>query len=211
MKWLIILGFAVSSSIDNLGVGLSYGIRNIRINWLANLIIAAICFVFSYFGILFGLWIADILPGSLPDIIAGFLLFIIGVRIILMTTPRKKTEQNSQIVDSADDKSYFEQILNKPEIADRDKSNEIGIMEAIILGAALSANALTNGLSAGLIGLSPFSISLTAAIGSLLTISLGTKLGKKMSDVHIGRFSVGEFGTLISALIIILIALETIF
>lgn len=211
MKWLIILGFAVSSSIDNLGVGLSYGIRNIRINWLANLIIATICFVFSYFGILFGLWIADILPGSLPDIIAAFLLFIIGVRIILMTTPKKKTEQNSQIVDSSGDKSYFEQILNKPEIADRDKSNEIGIMESIILGAALSANALTNGLSAGLIGLSPFAISLTAAIGSLLTISLGTKLGKKMSDVHIGRFSVGEFGTLISALIIILIALETIF
>ncbi|WP_418627352.1 sporulation membrane protein YtaF [Anaerosinus sp.] len=211
MKWLIILGFAVSSSIDNLGVGLSYGIRNIRINWLSNLIIAAICFIFSYFGILFGLWIADILPGSLPDIVAAFLLFVIGIRIILMTTPRKKKKQNLQIEEKQDDKSYFEQILSKPEIADLDRSNEIGILESIILGSALSANALTNGLSAGLIGLSPFAISLTAAVGSLLTISLGTNLGKRMSDVHIGRFSLGEFGTLISALIIILIALETVF
>ncbi|HAS00579.1 MAG TPA: sporulation membrane protein YtaF, partial [Brevibacillus sp.] len=31
MNWLLILGFAVSSSLDNLGVGISYGIRNIRI------------------------------------------------------------------------------------------------------------------------------------------------------------------------------------
>ena len=127
-----------------------------------------------------------------------------------MTTPRKKAEQNLEIEDKQKNKSYFEQILSKPEIADRDKSSEIGIIESMILGAALSANALTNGLSAGLIGLSPLAISLTAAIGSLLTISLGTKLGKKMSDVHIGRFSLGEFGTLISAIIIIFIAFETI-
>ena len=151
------------------------------------------------------------MPGSLPDIVAAFLLFVIGIRIILMTTPRKKKKQNLQIEEKQDDKSYFEQILSKPEIADLDRSNEIGILESIILGSALSANALTNGLSAGLIGLSPFAISLTAAVGSLLTISLGTNLGKRMSDVHIGRFSLGEFGTLISALIIILIALETVF
>ena len=89
-------------------------------------------------------WIADILPGSLPDIVAAFLLFVIGIRIILMTTPRKKKKQNLQIEEKQDDKSYFEQILSKPEIADLDRSNEIGILESIILGSALSANALTN-------------------------------------------------------------------
>jgi hypothetical protein len=43
MEWLFILGFALSSSIDNFGVGISYGVRKIRIRWLSNLLIAAIC------------------------------------------------------------------------------------------------------------------------------------------------------------------------
>jgi len=43
MEWLFILGFALSSSIDNFGVGISYGVRKIRIRWLSHLLIAAIC------------------------------------------------------------------------------------------------------------------------------------------------------------------------
>ncbi|MGV4967043.1 sporulation membrane protein YtaF, partial [Priestia aryabhattai] len=43
MEWLFILGFALSSSIDNFGVGISYGVRKVRIRWLSNLLIAAIC------------------------------------------------------------------------------------------------------------------------------------------------------------------------
>jgi len=57
MEWLFILGFALSSSIDNFGVGISYGVRKVRIKWLSNLLIAAICFLFSMVGIMFGKWI----------------------------------------------------------------------------------------------------------------------------------------------------------
>ena len=45
MAWLLILGLAVSSSIDNLGVGMSYGIRKIKISHASNMMIAFICFV----------------------------------------------------------------------------------------------------------------------------------------------------------------------
>jgi len=54
MEWLFILGFALSSSIDNFGVEISYGVRKVRIKWLSNLMIAAICFLFSMVGITFG-------------------------------------------------------------------------------------------------------------------------------------------------------------
>ncbi|MGE6771388.1 manganese efflux pump, partial [Bacillus velezensis] len=64
MAWLLILGLAVSSSIDNLGVGMSYGIRKIKISHASNMMIAFICFVFSYIGIYFGKWISEI-----PDFI----------------------------------------------------------------------------------------------------------------------------------------------
>lgn len=209
MNWLLILGFAVSSSIDNLGVGVSYGIRNIRIGLLSNLWVSIICFLFSMTGILFGQWVAVILPGLLPVLLASFLLFVIGIRIILLATPRSK--QSFDRKEGHKTRFSVEEILKKPESADFDQSGEIGLGEASILGIALSANALTNGISAGLLGLSAFAISLTAAIGSFLTVWLGVALGRKMATLRIGSFSLGQFSTLLSGAIIVLIAIKALF
>ncbi|MEQ6359989.1 sporulation membrane protein YtaF [Thermoanaerobacter thermohydrosulfuricus] len=202
MKWLIILGFAISSSIDNFGVGISYGIRNIRISLFCNTIIAVISFLFSISGIVFGKWLNSILPGSLPIFVGAFLLFIIGLRIILLAVPSKSL--NKDIQQSKADS--IKGILENPEIADLDKSGEINLFEAILLGIALSANALTNGLGAGLLGLSPFAISLTTAIGSFISVWGGVKLGKRVAEIRIGSFTIGQFGTVISGVILLFIA-----
>ncbi|KHO63330.1 putative sporulation protein YtaF [Thermoanaerobacter uzonensis DSM 18761] len=202
MKWLIILGFAISSSIDNFGVGISYGIRNIRISLFCNTIIAVIAFLFSISGIAFGKWLNSILPGSLPIFVGAFLLFIIGLRIILLAVPRKSL--NKDIQQSKADS--IKGILENPEIADLDKSGEINLFEAILLGIALSANALTNGLGAGLLGLSPFAISLTTSIGSFISVWGGVKLGKRVAEIRIGSFTIGQFGTVISGVILLFIA-----
>ncbi|MBS4205898.1 sporulation membrane protein YtaF [Lederbergia citrea] len=201
--WLIILAFAVSSSIDNLGVGISYGIRNIHIRIGPNFMIAVICFLFSMGGISFGLWLSNILPGMLPVIFGSFLLFVIGIRIILLAAPRKK---RTPTVNSKQSRSIAG-ILKNPELADVDQSGEIGWGEAVLLGIALSANALTNGLGAGLLGLSPLAISLTAAIGSFISVWAGVNLGVKLANVRIGSFTVGQFGTVLSGVIILVIAI----
>lgn len=73
---------------------------------------------------------------------------------------------------------------------------------------ALSANALTNGLSAGLIGLSPVVISLTAAIGSFLMVWLGVAIGGKLSQIRIGPFTIGQFSTVLSGVIILWIGIH---
>jgi putative sporulation protein YtaF len=207
MIWLVILAFALSSSIDNLGVGISYGIQGVRIGLRANLIIAVICFLFSEFGILFGKWISSVLPGIFPILIGSFLLIVIGIRIILLAVPRKARSKK----ETAEDKQKVSTILKNPEHADMDQSGEIGLKEACILGVALSANAITNGLSAGLFGLSPLAISLTAAIGSFLMVLAGVTLGRKAANIRIGSFTLGQFGTIISGIILLLIACESIF
>jgi putative sporulation protein YtaF len=210
MAWLIILGFAVSSSIDNLGVGISYGIRKIQIHMGKNFLIAVICFLMSMGGISFGIWLSSILPGTLPVIVGAFLLFVIGIRIILLAKPHNK--ENSQEVDEDHLQSKgIQGILKNPEIADVDKSGDIGWGEAIFLGIALSANALTNGLGAGLLGLSALGISITAGIGSFISVWAGVKLGSRVADVRIGKFTVGQFGTVISGVIIIVIACAAFF
>jgi putative sporulation protein YtaF len=202
MAWLLILGFALSSSLDNFGVGISYGIRKIRIKIFSNLLIAIICFLFSITGIVFGRWLSTILPGMFPIIVAFVLLTLIGLRIILLAVPRK-----NQMAKEVDKKpKSIKGILKNPESVDMDQSGYIGWGESIILGIALSANALTNGLGAGLLGLSPLAISLTAALGSFITVWAGVRVGQKVANVRIGKFTLGQFGTMLSGIIILVLA-----
>lgn len=201
MKWLIILSFTFSSSIDNLGVGLSYGVRKINVAFGKNLLIAIICFLMSMGGITFGVWLSTILPGMLPVIIGALLLFIIGIRIILLAKPQNEMDSNNDM-----QPKNVQDILRNPEEAHFKKSGEIGWGESVLLGVALSANALTNGVGAGLLGLSPLIISITAAIGSFITVWMGVKLGSKVADVRVGTFTVGQFGTIISGVILLIIA-----
>ncbi|MDH6234975.1 putative sporulation protein YtaF [Mesorhizobium soli] len=197
MDWLFITGLAIASSIDNLAVGLSYGVRGIRIGLGANLIIAVICFVLSEAGILFGEWIGAVLPGDLPDIVGAVLLFLIGVRILLLVLPREKAARSATSRGIA---GWFSRVLAV-------ENGRIGLVEALVLGVALSANALANAVGAGLLHMPSFAIALSASIGSLLTISLGVALGLRAMHVSIGRFDLGRFGTLISGMILVGLAI----
>ncbi|MFD0871430.1 putative sporulation protein YtaF [Chlamydia abortus] len=196
-SWLIIAALTFSSSIDNLGVGLSYGIRNIRISLLSNLLIAVICFLFSVCGIYFGLWISQILPGILPVVLGSFILVVIGIRIMLLAVPRK----NQSSKHKAEAKDHAAAV----------PSQSIGLVESIVLGVALSANALTNGVGAGLLGFSPILISILAAVGSFVTVWAGVAFGVKLTHVRIGRFTIGQFGTLISGFLLLLVAFTALF
>ena len=204
MVWLTILAFAIASSIDNLGVGMSYGIQKVDIHIQQNFVIAVICFLFSMGGIYFGIWLFTAIPGMLPIILGAVLLFIIGIRIILLTKPKGKESVGVQ-------DTGLKGILKNPEVVGENVGKHIGWLEAVVLGIALSANALTNGIGAGLIGLSPFAISLTAAIGSFFTVWMGVKIGSKVADVRIGSFTLGQFGALISGGILLVIAAVAIF
>ncbi|MCE5284864.1 MAG: sporulation membrane protein YtaF [Pelosinus sp.] len=205
--WLVVLGFAVSSSVDNFGVGLSYGIRGIKVGMSANTIIAAICFIFSMVSTILGRRLALLLPGILPIVIGAVLLFFIGIRIVLITMPQQKPPKQTDPADLTNNK--IDNILSHPEIADSDQSGEISLQEALLLGVALSVNALTNGLGAGLLDCTPVALSFTTAVGSYISLWAGALLGKKAANLHVGSFNLGEFSTLLSGVILILIALKT--
>jgi putative sporulation protein YtaF len=150
-----------------------------------------------------------VIPGVFPIFFGAFLLIIIGIRIILLTAPNKNNVYSVKSLPKGT--TSVRTILKNPEQADIDQSGEIGLKEACILGMALSANAVTNGLSAGLLGLSPLAISLTAAAGSFVMVWIGVVLGRKVADIRIGSYTLGQFGTIISGIILLLIACESIF
>lgn len=200
MIWLTILAFAVSASIDNLGVGMSYGIQKVHIQMKHNLLIAVICFVFSLIGIYFGMWMLTFIPGKLPVIIGAIILLVIGVRIILLG----KAEPNDTEVVEAE--TNLTNILKNPEVVGNNPQKKIGWIESTVLGIALSANAITNGIGAGLFGLSPLTLAVATAIGSFISIWLGVQIGRRMADVRIGSYTLGQFGTVISGGILVIIA-----
>ncbi|MGE7767821.1 sporulation membrane protein YtaF [Peribacillus sp. NPDC096540] len=208
--WLMVLALTVSSSIDNIGVGISYGIRNIRISHRSNLMISVICFLFSVVGIYFGLWLSKILPGIMPVVISSFLLVVIGLRIILLAVPRKyKASVEGAEYEEAATETDVKSKIKKP--SNFGKSGSVGFVESILLGIGLSANALTNGLGGGLLGLNPIAICIAASIGSFVTVWVGVALGRKVANVRIGKFSVGQFGTLISGALLLVIAFAAFF
>ncbi|MED0965205.1 sporulation membrane protein YtaF [Bacillus paramycoides] len=201
--WMMILALTFSSSIDNLGVGISYGIRNIRISHFSNLIISVICFLFSVAGIYFGLWLSKILPGIMPVVIGSFLLVVIGLRIVLLAIPRKVVAEGAEGEVASTEINGLTKNIGE--------FGGIGFVESIFLGIGLSANALTNGLGAGLFGLNPIAICVTAAIGSFITVWGGVALGRKIAHVRIGKFTLGQFGTLISGTLLLIIAFAAFF
>lgn len=206
--WITVLFLAFSSSIDNFGVGITYGIQGIKVGLLANLIISIIAFVFSEIGIVSGEYISKVFPGTLSNVIGAFFLLVIGLRIVLLTIPRKEKVTLTYNHDDESVSNIVTNYLSSPEKADVDRSGDISSFEAVILGTAVSMNALTNGLGVGLIGLSPFAISIAASIFSFLAIWLGVLLGKKGANVKIGRWSLGQFSSIISGIILVLIAIH---
>ncbi len=202
---LTVLGFALSSSIDNFGVGISYGISKIKIGFISNFIIAVIAFGFSIVGILSGKYVSKVMPSTISTVIAALFVFIIGVRIILITLTAKRKSKQSTMMKKRRSLSTY---LDEPKQADKDKSGEISVLEALVLGAAVSMNALTNGLGAGLMGLPPIVISLATAVFSFLAIWWGVGLGERVANIRVGSMTLGQFSTMISGVILLLIAIH---
>lgn len=201
---IFIIALTISTSIDNIGVGITYGIRNIKIPIHSNILISIICFILSLIGIYSGIWLANILPDIFPIIIGSIFLFFIGLRLIWLGVVHK--DKNNTV-----NSPSLNKVINDPTDADFDNSQKISAFEAIFLGVALSVNALTNGIGAGLFGLPPFMISLLAALGSFISIWLGTIIGNKLAHVRIGNIELANFSTLISGIILLLIAASLFF
>jgi putative sporulation protein YtaF len=202
VNWYFIIGLAIASNIDNLAVGMSYGVRNIRIGFVANLIITAICFAFSEIGIISGAWIGKILPGELPDFLAAGLLLLIGVRVLFlaMSAANEKPDSTGEGHPIA---NWFSRALAV-------EGDKVGPFEAAVLGVALSANALANSVSAGLLDMSPTVVASAISIASFLTIVIGVALGRHAAEIRVGRIDIGRFGTLASGAILVVLAIRQI-
>ena len=78
-KTMVVL--AIATSIDALAIGVTFAFLQVNIG-LAGLMICAITFIISYFGVVFGNKFGDKF-GSKAELVGGILLILMGLKILL--------------------------------------------------------------------------------------------------------------------------------
>nr|WP_150959531.1 sporulation membrane protein YtaF [Aneurinibacillus sp. XH2] len=197
---LIILALAVS--LDGFGVGITYGLRRIRIQAF-SIIIIAIC---SGLTILLSMQIGGLLSRlfspSAASALGAFILIGIGIWSLYQMLSKKdesnensdsgKPEHEPAVSSSAHvNKAIVRielkrlglviQILKTPSAADLDRSGGISPSEAALLGLALSLDAFGAGIGAALLGYNPYVTSAVIAISSGLFIAAGLYAGLRFA------------------------------
>lgn len=188
---------AFSSSIDSLIIGISYGIKRIKIKLIINLIIAVIVTLSTFLSMCLGALISNYLPIKFCNYIGSALLILVGLYILWDYYKKKRHLGNSNDVEFMNSLDYDEIIkLNKT--ADINGSGNIEIKEAVTLALSLSINNLALGIGASISGVSIILTTILTFVFSIITMIIGLKLGSRyLSKIF------GEYSSLFSAIIII--------
>ena len=151
----ILLAFC--STLDSLGIGITYGLKNTKILLSAKIILFACSFSITLFALFLGNYFSTIFPSNITDIIGAVILIIIGIFLVF---------------------SCFKKENN----FDFDYSNNIDSREAVFLGLALSLDSFGIGISSSMLKIGVFLLPLIVAIFQLLFLSFGNFLGRKIKS-----------------------------
>ncbi len=204
------LAFAVS--LDGFTVGITYGLKNIKIKILSLLIISLASGFTMLIAMSFGnvltlflkpIWAERI--GALILILIGFYLFYQSLQIfvsqkdpkdcqnILYNAPCKEDDDHSNDLNIRDvytikieSLGLIINILKQPVKADLDYSGTIGKKEAVFLGIALAMDALGGGIGAGLAGYSPAFTSISTFICKFILLKTGLHMGEFLNIEKLG-------------------------
>lgn len=178
---------AIPVSLDCIGIGITYGIKNTYITNLAKCIIFAIFFVVTSIAITIGSLIVKIFSISFASILGVILLIFMGSWIIFQSF---KSKEDAPKKESFKPKIYnffikplgiTIKIMKNPTNSDLDHSNHIDAKEALYLGFAISLDAFCAGVGCSAIGINSFFFPLFISIFHILFLSLGAFIGMKLS------------------------------
>jgi putative sporulation protein YtaF len=175
--------------LDSFGVGLTYGMRKMKIPLKSLIIISSCSAILLFFAMKLGDVIFQWIPLDYGEKLGGYILISIGAFALyqVFKPETKKVEREVETVETT--MFHFEvktlgiaiQILRKPTIADFDKSGIITGIEAVMLGIALSLDAFGAGLGASLLKFPALETAGLVAITSSILLIIGIKLGHVFS------------------------------
>jgi len=206
MHILSILLFALSSSSDNFIIGLSYGAKKIRINFINNLLVAVISCVGTVTAMLFGKLFCKFIPPAYTNVFGSLVLLLFGLYMLFNAYKKKSSDNKELIFDNQAKIYHYNEIIEHPEVVDKNNSKTIEFKEAIILGIILCINNIGLGIGASISGLNIYVTSLSSLIFSILFIKLGCYFGSIVSSSRLANYSEN-----IAACVIILLSIYELF
>ena len=189
------LFLAISSSIDSLGIGITYGIKNTTISYIGKVILFCISFFISILSLWFGNSIKNIFSNFATTFIGSSILICMGIFICFQALKNENKSSNSTDKNFTDFSNYHQEkiysffikclritikIIKNPISSDFDRSNSIDGKEALFLGIALSLDSFCIGIGGSIIGVSSVIFPLFIAFFQLIFLSLGNFLGRKL-------------------------------
>lgn len=210
---LSILLIAVSLSIDALGVATAYGMKKISIPLASKLLMCFFSILYSSLALFAGKSLSFILPPLVSKLIGVFILGLMGIWIVIQALIKKDDESISAQNSGAQKRTVFEiaikslgltiQIIKNPFCGDIDKSGTIDLGESLLLGLALSIDAIGAGLGSGLMGFYSILIPITIALFQLVFIYAGLFIGNRFSKYFPNK----KIVSIISGALLILLAI----
>ena len=185
---------AISSSIDSLGIGITYGIKNTKISYMAKIVLFMISFSISVLSVWFGDILKNIFSDFATKLIGNLVLVGMGIFVCFQAICKDKKNEAPKLLplepiyeNNEKIYSFFIdflgitiKIIKNPTSSDLDSSNSIDSKEALFLGFALSLDCFCIGAFGSIIGISSLLFPLFISVFQLIFLSLGNMLGKKL-------------------------------
>lgn len=170
--------FGISASLDALLVGISFGLRQIRILLWQNLAISLVTLLGTCLSVGLGHRLAAFLPGNSGLYAGSLILILLGLYYIskwAMALFRGQRAAKATVQTT----KYREQDPNPVPC--------LSLSEVLTLSLTLSLNNLSAGLSASLAGLALVPTAIATLVCSVLFLSCGNRLGSHPALGLIGR------------------------
>lgn len=169
MYFLSILLFSIAVTCDGLVIGLSYGARKIKVNFICNVIVGIISCLGTMSGMYIGQLFDIFLLESITATLGSILLFLFGLYMFYQAIYKQISARKQR-------KTLIASTADLAETFDKDHSKSIDFKESIILGIFLCINNIGLGIGASLAGLNITITSITCLILSILFIEFGCHL-----------------------------------
>ena len=179
-----IIVLAISLSLDAFGVGIVYGVKQIKIPLPSKLIICFFSILYAGIALVIGKSLSGILSPILAKLVGITILGLMGVWIIIQAILKEKTSNST-------DETLWQvaikslgitiQVIRNPMEFDVDKSGAIDTPESLLLGLALSVDAIGVGIGSALTGFYSPVIPFAIGLFQLVFLYIGTYLGDKVT------------------------------
>jgi len=172
--------FSLSANLDNLVIGIAYGMRKIKIGIISNLIIAIVITTGTFLSMSVGAYISKFLSHSITNSLDAAVIIILGAYFVIQSIVKLINNKKSKELALKD----ITDMIEYAEKSDLDNSGHIGMKEALIIAFGLSFNNLGTGVAASITGVSIQITVIATFIFSVLTIIFGESLGNHV----LGKF-----------------------